>query len=120
MKKLLIFIISLTLCFSLSSCKNGKITYNIESEDDTIASFEVEYKSSQNPGDLLLECLDKNGIAYEVNGEYIESIDGIRQTDDYSKFWGIMVNGEFIMTTLWDADIKSGDIITVRYGSYSM
>ncbi|MBP6925693.1 MAG: DUF4430 domain-containing protein [Candidatus Pacebacteria bacterium] len=87
--------------------------------------FPTESSPSEFLGICTLDSAAQSGIIADFTivdfgwGLFLDSINTITTTSDWDRSWIITKNGEDVMVGLTDLAIRTGDVITFSYTSYS-
>ncbi|MBR5128979.1 MAG: DUF4430 domain-containing protein [Firmicutes bacterium] len=139
MKKLLSVFLILILCFALGACAapsddgleeiENPMTVYISFADATDDDLEVtglkEIKKTEfyaEEGSTVFEAtqvfLINNNLDYQLSsdGTYLESMLGFTESDfDKMAGWIYEVNGEMVMMSASECEVKEGDVITWEF-----
>ncbi len=118
MKKIISLILVVALIFSFSACGKAK-TAEVKISDlegKVVYDFEVEPKKGVTAGELIEKYFSENGIPYEKYDEnMIQSIGDLEQeTENWSVYFEIDINGEFATKGLWSFELGSGDVLEIK------
>lgn len=118
MKKIISLILVLALVLSFSACGKAK-TAEIKISDlegKVVYDFEVEPGKGVSAGELLENYLKENGIPYEkYDVDMIQSIGDLEQeTENWSVYFEIDINGEYATKGLWNFELAPGDLLEIK------
>lgn len=120
MKKIVSFVLVIAMMFAFAACgaeKGPTATIKLTDTDGTeLYSWEVDVTSGLTAGQYLEDCLTNEGIEYQVDGTMLLSIgERVNDTEAWTVFWTVYVNGEYGVIGLWEQPVAEGDVIEVKY-----
>jgi hypothetical protein len=74
----------------------------------------TEYHGEIAQGSTVLDALTACGVAYEEEGGFVTSINGISQNPSENVYWMYYINGELGQVGAADYTVQEGDKITWR------
>lgn len=120
MKKILSVILALAMMLCFASCGTEEATgatIRLTDTDGTeLYSWNVDVSAGLTAGQYLEDCLTEDGIEYTVDGSMLNSVgERANDTDAWTVFWSVYVNGEYGQVGLWEQPVVEGDVIEVKY-----
>ena len=118
MKKLLAFLLTLTLLFSLAACSL------LEEEKSTPGSFKVivvhsdktEKTFTYDGGGKLGELLDKEGLIIGSGDGMFHTVDGEKADWNVNKsYWAFYEGDEYAVRGIYDTPVQSGKTYKLVY-----
>ncbi|MGC1122518.1 MAG: DUF4430 domain-containing protein [Candidatus Methanofastidiosia archaeon] len=93
----------------------SEITYTVVVDTSLLERGSVtEYQGKVAPASDVLDALTACGIAYEEEGGFVTSINGILQNPSENIYWMYYINGELGQVGAADYTVQEGDEITWR------
>lgn len=125
MKKIIAFVLSFILVLSLASCAAKKPTADFkifDLEGNVLYSFSEEITDGCSAGTLLEKYFKENSIPYTIyDNDMLESVnDLVMDTENWSIYWAVYVNGEYGTVSLWQQELKDGDLIEIKFEEFAM
>lgn len=119
MKKVISAILVIVMVLSFAACSKAPTAqFKIyDGDGNVLYDFSEEIKDGSTAGSLLEDYLNANGIAYEVtDGTMLNSIgDLVNDTENWSVYWAVYLNGEYGQLGLWEQTLADGDLVELKY-----
>lgn len=122
--KVLAAVMAMVLCLCLGACGGNQegidFTLRVEDTDGNVMhESNISATKGISKTDLVINTLSIAGLRCETSKGFITAIGDLAQTDDFSYYWSMYVNGEYAMELLDDLDLKDGDVLLFRYEANS-
>ncbi len=119
MKKLVSILLVFVMVLSFTACsKVSTAEFKILNTDGSILyEFKSEITEGATAGSLLEDYLVANGIDYQIiDGTMLNSIGDLKNdTENWSVYWAVYVNGEYGQLGLWEQTLEDGDLVELKY-----
>ena len=91
-------------------------------EGNVLYSFSEEITDGCSAGTLLEKYFKENSIPYTIyDNDMLESVnDLVMDTENWSIYWAVYVNGEYGTVSLWQQELKDGDLIELKFEEFAM
>ena len=119
MKKIVSILLVLVMVLSFAACSKAPVAeFKILDTDGTLLyEFEAEITEGATAGSLLEDYLKANNIDYTiVDGTMLNNIgDRANDTETWSVYWAVYLNGEYGQIGLWEQTLEDGDLVELKY-----
>ncbi len=119
MKKIVSILLVLVMVLSFAACSKAPVAeFKILDTDGTLLyEFEAEITEGATAGSLLEDYLKANNIDYTiVDGTMLNNIgDRANDTENWSVYWAVYLNGEYGQLGLWEQTLEDGDLVELKY-----
>jgi len=119
MKKIVSLLLVFVMVLSFAACSKAPTAeFKILNTDgSTLYEFSAEITEGSTAGTLLEDYLKKNNIDYSISdGTMLNNIgDLANDTETWSVYWAVYINGEYGQLGLWEQTLEDGDLVELKY-----
>lgn len=118
MKKVVSILLVIVMVFSFAACSKAPTAQFkiLDTEGNVLYEFDAEITDGATAGSLLEDYLKANSIDYTVDGTMLNSIgDLANDTETWSVYWAVYLNGEYGQLGLWEQTLEDGDLLELRF-----
>ncbi|MGN0629256.1 MAG: DUF4430 domain-containing protein [Oscillospiraceae bacterium] len=118
MKKVVSILLVIVMVLSFAACSKAPTAQFkiLDTEGNVLYEFDAEITDGATAGSLLEDYLKANSIDYTVDGTMLNSIgDLANDTETWSVYWAVYLNGEYGQLGLWEQTLEDGDLVELRF-----
>lgn len=118
MKKVVSILLVIVMVLSFAACSKAPTAQFkiLDTEGNVLYEFDAEITDGATAGSLLEDYLKANSIDYTVDGTMLNSIgDLANDTETWSVYWAVYLNGEYGQLGLWEQTLEDGDLLELRF-----
>ena len=118
MKKVVSILLVIVMVLSFAACSKAPTAQFkiLDTEGNVLYEFDAEITDGATAGSLLEDYLKANSIDYTVDGTMLNRIgDLANDTETWSVYWAVYLNGEYGQLGLWEQTLEDGDLLELRF-----